>query len=110
MAGLTVDPLFLACTRPAMRYGVPHEGFMLNVLGSFFFGLVMGSPLYWGVFVVLHFPMRALTNWDHNFFRVLRLWAATKGAGMGADLYGGSALAPLPSSRARKGSEIPSSV
>lgn len=93
-----------------MKWGVPVEGFRLNVFGSFCFGLIMGSPLYWAIGLVLHFPMRALADWDHNFYRVLRLWAATKGAGMGADLYGGSALAPLPSGRARKGSEIPSSV
>jgi type IV secretion system protein VirB3 len=90
------DILFLACTRPAMMLGVPFEGFMVNFCGSFIFGLIMGSPLYWLIGIALHFPMRILTGIDHNFFRIGRLWIETKGASIGNDRWGGAVLVAMP--------------
>jgi type IV secretion system protein VirB3 len=100
------DTLFLACTRPAMFWGVPFEGFMLNFCMTFLLGLWLGSPAYWLLGVAIHFPMRVLTSIDHNFFRVWRLWLETKGAAIGSDLWGGSALVALPSKPRRRASEV----
>jgi type IV secretion system protein VirB3 len=110
MDGLQKDTLFLACTRPAMFWGVPFEGFMLNFCLSFLLGLWLGSPVYWLVGVVIHFPMRILASMDHNFFRVWRLWLETKGSAVGSDLWGGSALAAMPARQRRRPSEEPGSV
>jgi type IV secretory pathway VirB3-like protein len=104
MAGRTKEILFLACTRPAMRWGVPAEGFALNLFGTFIFGMVMGSPLWWGMFFIFHMPMRALASVNPNFFHELRMWMATKGANIGG------VLMALPSRPARRPSEMASSV
>ena len=111
MNGLTRDTLFLALTRPPMKWGVPYEGFICNVVGSFFVGLWLGSPLYWPVCIIIHLPMRALASADHNFFRVRRLQIQTKGeAMMAADLWGGASLGPLPRWPARSAAEVRGSV
>ncbi|MCB4824224.1 VirB3 family type IV secretion system protein, partial [Roseicella aerolata] len=46
------DTLFLAATRPAMRWGVPMEGYYLNLFGTWLLGMVLGSPLWWATFFV----------------------------------------------------------
>lgn len=104
MQGLTRDTLYLACTRPAMRWGVPMEGWYINLFGTFLIGMVMGSPLYWALFVVVHLPMRGLANVNPNFFRELRLWLETKGRNIGGT------LAAMPSDRARRAEELASNV
>ncbi len=101
------ETLWLAPTRPSMRWGVPLQGFLVNLMGTFIFGMAMGSPLYWAAFVVFHLPMRALAAWDANVFRVLKLWAETKGGGMGKGEYGASTLVPLRAVRAAKAEEYP---
>lgn len=104
MSGLVHDPLFLAVTRPAMKWGVPMEGYFLNLFGTFIFGMVMGSPLWWGLFFVVHLPMRALANRDPTFFRELRLWLETKGS----NIHG--ALAAMPNRRPTRAEELASAV
>ncbi len=100
------ETLWLAPTRPAMVRGVPMEGFYINLLGTFFFGMLMGAPYYWLVGVLLHYAvLRPLATWDPSFFRVLRLWLVTKGEGIGADLYGAPTLVPLASARAESSEE-----
>ena len=102
--GYKGDVLYLACTRPAMKRGVPMEGYYMNLFGSFFFGLVMSSPFYWAVGVLFHPLLRALANKNPGFFREWRMWFATKGAINGVCLYA------LPSANARKPSEVKSYV
>lgn len=93
------ETLFLALTRPAIvpYLGVPFEALMLNLMLSFFVGLWGGNPFLWGVFVIIHFPMRVIASIDPNFFRLGRLWLLTKGQSVGSDIWGGSMLSPLPS-------------
>lgn len=100
------DILYLACTRPAMRLGVPFEAFALNLCGSFLIGIWLGNPFYWAIGVVLHFPMRILASQDHNIFRIGRLWITTKGASLHRQVWGGSSLSPLPSGLPRKPADI----
>ena len=109
-SGLTRDPLFLALTRPPMKWGVPYEGFVVNVVCSFFVGLWLGSPLYWPICIVIHLPMRVLASSDHNFFRVRRLGLQTRGAAVGSDSWGGSSLAALPVWPATRAAEVRGSV
>jgi len=105
------ETLWLAPTRPAMKWGVPMEAFYINMLGSFFFGLLMGAPYYWLVGVLLHYAvLRPLATWDPSCFRVLRMWLSTKGEGIGADLYGAPILVPLPAARAVSAEEYQTCV
>jgi type IV secretion system protein VirB3 len=103
-SGAAGDVLYLACTRPAMKRGVPMEGYYLNFFGSFFFGLVMSNPFCWLVFFLLHPVMRALANKNPNFFREWRMWFSTKGT------FAGPTLHALPSRNARKAEDMPSYV
>jgi type IV secretion system protein VirB3 len=108
---MTTETLWLAPTRPAMKSGVTGEAFFFNMLGTMAFGIVMGSPLWWFAGVAIHYgPMRWLTAWDVNFFRVLRLWMVTKGESMGVDLYGAPALYPMLSRKAETAGELQTCV
>jgi type IV secretion system protein VirB3 len=109
-AGIPKDILYLACTRPALKFGVPFEGFVVNMCGTLIIGMILGSPLYWVIGIAIHFPMRIITDIDHNFFRIWRLWFGTKGAAIGGDLWGGSALSPLPVGLPRKAKELVSAI
>lgn len=101
------EALWLAPTRPAMRSGVPAEGFFLNVFFTLVLGIMLGSPLWWVCGIGIHYgPMRMLAAWDANFFRILRLWMHTKGDVTGIDLYGAPALYPMLSRRAENAGEL----
>lgn len=93
---LIEDPLFLACTRPAMVMGVPMEAMGVNVIVSGVVFLVGGSLLYLLVAPVLHLVFRALCRADPNVFRLLFAYVDTKGRRRNGALWGGSSVSPLP--------------
>lgn len=86
-----------------MKWGVPFEAWAINFFGTFVFGLVMGSPLWWGIFALFHFPLRVVSDKNPNFFRELRMWVETKGSSIGATFY----AAPI---RNHKAAELVGSV
>ncbi len=88
----TQETLFVALTRPAMKFGVPFEGYIANLFGSIGFAIAMGRFPYMFVGLVIHWVMREMTARDHNIFRVYKLWLATKGRATGD----GSPLSSLP--------------
>lgn len=93
---LTEDPLFLACTRPAMVMGVPMEAMGVNVILSGVVFLVGGSLLYLLVAPALHLVFRAICKADHNAFRLLFVYLDTKGRARNGATWGGSSPTPLP--------------
>src|SRR4051812_43283004 len=76
---LEEEPLFLACTRPAMVLGVPMEAMGLNLIVSCVTFLAAGSMLWLLIAPVLHLVFRAICRSDPNAFRVIYLWVETKG-------------------------------
>jgi type IV secretory pathway VirB3-like protein len=115
IAGWDVDSfdkeiLFVALTRPPLKFGVPFEAFVANFVLSFFIGLWLGNPFYWLICIAIHFPMRVIASYDPNFFRLARLWLMTKGSSVGADRWGGSMLAPIPDRPARSAKDRASCV
>lgn len=102
--------LYLACTRPALKAGVPFEALVCNAFGTLVLGMILGSPLYWALGFLLHIPMRILTEYDHNYFRLGRLWLETKGRASTRILWGGSSLSPMPSGLPRDASDLSSAV
>lgn len=96
---LIEDPLFLACTRPAMVMGVPMEAMGVNVIASGVVFLVGGSLLYLLAAPALHLVFRAICKADHNAFRLLLVFLDTKGRSRNGALWGGSSTSPLPLSR-----------
>lgn len=93
---LTEDPLFLACTRPAMVMGVPMEAMGVNVMVSGLAFLAGGSLLYLLIAPALHLVFRAVCRVDHNAFRLLLVFVDTKGRARNGALWGGSSPTPLP--------------
>jgi len=93
------EPLFLACTRPAMVLGVPMEAMGVNVIVSCVIFLVGGSLLYLLAAPAMHLVFRAICKADHNAFRLLFVYVDTKGRARNAALWGGSSTSPLPVAR-----------
>lgn len=95
-APLVADPLFLACTRPAMKLGAPMEAAYANLFCTIIGGMVLGSPVWWLLVPVFHVPMVVLANRNPNFFHELRMWFETHGQVVG------SVLPALPPARTRR--------
>jgi type IV secretion system protein VirB3 len=93
---LAEEPLFLACTRPALFLGVPMEAVALNGMVSAVTFLATGSMRYLLVAPALHIVFRAVCKSDPNAFRVLFLFVETKGRARNGGLWGGSSATPLP--------------
>lgn len=98
----TEDPLFLACTRPAMWRGVPLEAVALNGMATGIVFVLMANPFYLLIGVVIHYATRVLIARDYNVFVTLRLWLATKGRARNQDTWGGASIGPLPVRPARE--------
>ena len=103
---LAEDPLFLACTRPAMVMGVPMEAMGVNVILSGLIFLVGGSLIYLLVAPALHMVFRAICRADHNAFRLLFVYVDTKGRARNGSLWGGSSPSPLPLVRRYRVAEL----
>ncbi|MBF9235607.1 type IV secretion system protein VirB3 [Microvirga alba] len=89
------DPLFLACTRPAMIGGVTMEAVGVNVLFSCILFIAAGNIFYMAIGGVLHLICRALCKHDPNIFRVLNAWRETKARCLNRFYWGGSSVSPL---------------
>lgn len=107
------DTLFLALTRPAMMFGVPAVGLMINLCGSLILSSWVGMGT-WHIMVYflvlapsIHMVMRFAVAKDHNIFRTKILSLETKGRSSDSEEWGGSALTPLPSHWPTKASDIP---
>lgn len=103
---LAEDPLFLACTRPAMVMGVSMEAMGVNVIVSGLVFLIGGSLVYLLVAPALHLVFRAICRTDHNAFRLLFVYVDTKGRARNGALWGGSSPSPLPLVRRYRAAEL----
>ena len=99
---LVDEPLFLACTRPALVLGVPMEAMGINLIVSTVAFLAGGSLLYLLIAPAVHLVFRAICKSDPNAFRVLYLFVETKGRARNGGLWGGSSASPLPLRRRRR--------
>lgn len=98
MDGLNEDVLFLAITRPTMKWGVPWKGWLANFFGSMFASMLIAhNPFFFMLaFPIIHLVMRGKTSRDHNFFREMSLAFDTMTRAAGAGDFGGSTLNSLP--------------
>ena len=104
---LTVDTLFLACTRPAMWRGVPLQAVALIGMMTTVVVVILKNPLYGVLGVAMHYVTRALISRDYHFFGVLWLWADTQARNSRSwDRWGGSSISPMPLFPARKPGDI----
>ncbi|MBP2307504.1 type IV secretion system protein VirB3 [Azospirillum melinis] len=103
---LVEDPLFLACTRPAMWRGVPLEAVAVNGMATSIVFVLAGNPAWLLIGVVLHHALRVLVARDVHLFGTLRLWADTKARARNTGYWGGSSVSPLPLRAARSTREV----
>ena len=89
-ARLVEDPLFLACTRPAMVGGVPMEAVGVNLIVSATVFLAAHALAYLLIAPALHVVFRAICRHDPNAFRVLWQYLDTKGRSRNGAAWGGS--------------------
>ena len=83
MAELAPDTLFLACTRPVLKRGVPAEGYWANLLGCLLLGMLVNRPgLTEPCFLLavpVHYLMRFQTDRNPNWVSEWRAWWRTLG-------------------------------
>jgi type IV secretion system protein VirB3 len=89
--------LFVACTRPALKLGAPIESFGWNAaLCSIFVVVSGGNIIYGSIFIPIHVAIVILTEWEPNFFNILKSWMDTNGRAIGRMRWRGSRLAVAP--------------
>ncbi len=96
------DPLFVAATRPAMKWGVTLEGI---ILGGGLVGIAMiatGNPFTLLLYLPIHGVMYLLCLRDPRTFRLMLLWSITKAKSLGWRHWGASTASPLINTRATK--------
>lgn len=106
----TTDTLFVACTRPATKWGVPYDGLRVNAAVTLFIAtVIISSPFGLALGVGIHMGMRELCRIDPHFFHKWKIWLETKGKSKTQTLWGGSRLNPSPT-RITSASEIRSAL
>lgn len=102
------DVLFLALSRPAMKFGVPAVGLLLNLCVSLIVGGWIGVggrfQLVYAAVIggSLHLVMRVLIARDYNIFRLLTLMLETRGRSGFDNRFGGASATPLPAEWPKK--------
>jgi type IV secretory pathway VirB3-like protein len=109
------DTLYVATTRPAMKFGVPIEGLFINGVFTYLAYIWIGHGNIYRmaacvlIFPILHMPMRVLTSIDHNIFRILRL-SLENGISFPTKGWGGTLLHALPHRLPKSEREVAGSV
>lgn len=77
-AGLTSDPLFVAVTRPAMRWGVTYSALLMNLVFTMEAFLLTKNLLTLLIAIPIHGVCALLCVKDARFFDLLMLWGRTR--------------------------------
>ena len=107
---LTIDPLFVAVTRPAMAWGVTYSALLVIAMLTLEAFLVSRNLLALLGFVPLHALAWLLCALEPRFVDLLAAWGRTRAVGLsalaqwGAQSYGALPVAlPDPASGRRRG-------
>jgi type IV secretion system protein VirB3 len=93
--------LFIADTRPAMTWGVPHQ---MAVVIFMVFGetMIFGGPIIAIVILVYLWVLaRVIVRRDYNMARIIMLWAETKALSLDRWTWGGASPSPHPPRRSK---------
>lgn len=77
-AGLTADPLFVAATRPPMRWGVTYSGLLGNLVFTMEIFLLSRNLLALLIAAPIHGVQALLCARDARCFDLLALWVRTR--------------------------------
>jgi type IV secretion system protein VirB3 len=96
-AGVTLDPLFVAVTRPPMRWGVTFSALLVNLVFTMEVFLFTKNLLTLLIAVPIHGVCALLCLRDPRFFDLILLWGRTRlPAYLGnARLWRASSVSPL---------------
>ena len=76
--GLTADPLFVAVTRPPMRWGVTYSALLFNLVFSMEVFLLTKNLLSLLIAVPIHGICALLCLRDARYFDLILLWGRTR--------------------------------
>jgi type IV secretion system protein VirB3 len=95
--GLTADVLFVAATRPPMRWGAPYIAILINVVVTMEIFLLVQNPLVLAVALPVHGVCALLCARDVRFFELAQLWMQTRALGLLANAHAwqGATYTPL---------------
>lgn len=95
--GLTADSLFVAMTRPPMRWGVAYEAMLANLVVTMQVFVITKNLLTLLIVIPVHGLCALLCARDARIFHLLMLWARTRlSAYLGtARLWGAATYSPL---------------
>jgi type IV secretion system protein VirB3 len=77
-AGLTIDPLFVAVTRPPMRWGVTFSALLFNLVLTMEVFLLTKNLLTLLIAVPIHGACALLCLRDARIFDLVLLWGRTR--------------------------------
>ena len=77
-SGLTADPLFVAVTRPPMRWGVTFTALLANLMFTMEAFLLTKNLLTFLIAVPIHGVCALLCLRDPRFFDLVLLWGRTR--------------------------------
>jgi type IV secretion system protein VirB3 len=77
-AGVSVDPLFVAVTRPPMRWGVTFSALLFNLVFTMEVFLFTKNLLTLLIAVPIHGVCALLCARDARFFDLILLWGRTR--------------------------------
>lgn len=80
--GVTLDPLFVGVTRPAMTWGVTYSALLVNFIVTAELFLLTKNLLWLLVFVPIHGIFWLVCKSEPRFFDLLLLWGRTRGPGL----------------------------
>ena len=76
--GLTADPLFVAVTRPPMRWGVTYSALLFNLVFSMEIFLLTKNLLTLLIVIPIHGICALLCLRDARYFDLILLWGRTR--------------------------------
>src|SRR5271168_4752293 len=76
--GLTADPLFVAVTRPPMRWGVTFSALLFNLVFTMEVFLLTKNLLTLSIALPIHGVCALLCARDARFFDLILLWGRTR--------------------------------
>ena len=84
--GLVADPVFLALTRPPMRWGVTYSALLLCAIVAVETFLLTRNLVWLGLYGPLHGLCYLMCLRDPRFFDLMMLWGRTRGPGLVGNL------------------------
>ena len=93
------DPLFVAVTRPAMKWGVTLDGIIIAAGLVAILMIATKNPLTLLLYLPLHAVMYGLCLRDPRSFRLLKLWFNTKAKSLGWRHFGCATACPVINTR-----------